>query len=117
MAGIPGNATKEDIDKQLLAEVRSAVALSAEGGTVVLTHAQAQKVLELLPPAPEPEAEPKAGPTVAAAVVEPRKTRAQLGEMTKEELLAVAEAEGAEVTASWTKPDLIDAIVKRKEAK
>jgi len=43
-----------------------------------------------------------------------RLNRAQLNEMTKEELLEEADRVGAEVSASWTKAEIIDAIVKHK---
>lgn len=45
---------------------------------------------------------------------ETKKTRAELNEMTKEELLEEAAAEGVEVSAHWNKADIVDAIVKHK---
>jgi hypothetical protein len=52
-----------------------------------------------------------AGPTGGH---ETRATRAQLNEMSKDELIAVADKEGAEINHNWNKSDIIDAIVKRK---
>jgi hypothetical protein len=46
---------------------------------------------------------------------EDRVTRAQLNEMTKDELLAAAEREGAEVNHNWNKGDIVDAIVKHRK--
>jgi hypothetical protein len=43
-----------------------------------------------------------------------KKSRAELNEMTKEELLEEAEEEGVTVHANWNKADIIDAIVKHK---
>jgi hypothetical protein len=55
------------------------------------------------------------GPTaLAAEPAEGKKSRAELNEMTKEELLAEAEAEGVEVSAHWNKAEIVDAIVKHK---
>ena len=41
-------------------------------------------------------------------------TRAQLNDMTKEELLEVAEKEGAEGNQSWNKADIVDSIIKHQ---
>ena len=41
-------------------------------------------------------------------------TRAQLNEMTKEELISEAEAEGVDVNHSWTKADIVEAILHHK---
>ena len=43
-----------------------------------------------------------------------RATRAQLNEMTKEELISEAEAEGVDVNHSWTKSDIVEAILHHK---
>jgi hypothetical protein len=48
-------------------------------------------------------------------VGETRSTKAQLNDMTKEELLSVAASEGAEVSEHWNKGDIIDAIVKHRK--
>jgi hypothetical protein len=45
----------------------------------------------------------------------PGPTRAQLNDMTKEELIAVAEAEQTEIHSNWNKGDIIDAIVKHRK--
>jgi hypothetical protein len=43
-----------------------------------------------------------------------RASRAQLNEMTKEELISEAEAEGVDVNHSWTKSDIVEAILHHK---
>jgi hypothetical protein len=48
-------------------------------------------------------------------VGETRSTKAQLNDMTKDELLSVAASEGAEVSEHWNKGDIIDAIVKHRK--
>lgn len=56
---------------------------------------------------------PPMGP-IGSAAPDTRPTRAQLNEMSKDELVATAEAEGAEVNHSWTKADIVDAIMKHR---
>jgi hypothetical protein len=51
------------------------------------------------------------GASGAAAQTAARPTRTQLNEMTKDDLLAVAAAEGAEVNQGWVKADIVDAII------
>jgi hypothetical protein len=51
----------------------------------------------------------------AFGVGETRSTKAQLNDMTKDELLSVAASEGAEVSEHWNKGDIIDAIVKHRK--
>jgi hypothetical protein len=41
-------------------------------------------------------------------------TRAQLNEMTKDELMELADDEDVDVAASWSKADIVDAILKHK---
>jgi len=47
-------------------------------------------------------------------VAEAKPNRAQLNEMSKDELLAVADRWGVDVNHSWNKADIVDAIVKHK---
>jgi hypothetical protein len=44
----------------------------------------------------------------------PPPTRAPLNDMSKDELIAIAENEGAEIHTNWNKGDIIDAIVKQR---
>ena len=53
------------------------------------------------------------GPT-GTTTTSSKHSRAELNEMSKEELLDVAEAQGVEVNAHWNKADIVDAIVKHK---
>jgi hypothetical protein len=48
-------------------------------------------------------------------VGETRSTKAQLNDMTKDELLSVAASEGAEASEHWNKGDIIDAIVTHRK--
>jgi hypothetical protein len=69
-------------------------------------------------PAPTEEDNAKAA-KVATASAAPqqssaKKTRAQLNEMTKEELVEYADDNDIDVTPSWSKADIVDAIAKHK---
>lgn len=71
MAEYPGDATKEDIDKQTLLDLHKALAgLAGEDRTVTLTAAQVQLILENIPEAPPEDEEPKKAPAPKAAAAE-----------------------------------------------
>jgi hypothetical protein len=116
MPNIPGDATGEDIDQLIKKSLSEGIASSSETNPVRLTTAEATRVLELLggyDPEDDPEPAPAVAPQQAAAAAEPaKKTRAQLNEMTKEELVDYADDHDIEVTASWSKADIVDAIAK-----
>jgi hypothetical protein len=59
-----------------------------------------------------------AGPASAgpAALGTNKATRAQLNEMSKDELVATAAQEGAEVNHSWNKDAIVEAILKHRRA-
>jgi heterodisulfide reductase subunit A-like polyferredoxin len=119
---ITGNMTPEEVDQAMINDLNERVAASG-GGTIQVSHEQIVRVLELLGAKGKPKeiksqveaAEAAAAPAAQTVAAAPRKTRAELNEMTKEELLEVAEDEDVEVAASWTKADIIDAIIKRKK--
>lgn len=125
MAGIPGDATKEDTDRRLLREFKAQIAGIGTDRTVTVDAATAALVAERLPSDEELEEteeekqqamKVKAPAAPAAAAAAPKatakETRAQLEAKTKEELLDQADDEDVDVAASWTKAEIIDALVK-----
>jgi hypothetical protein len=122
MAGIPGDATKEDTDRRLLREFKAQIAGIGNDRLVTVDAATAALVAELLPSDEELEETdeekqqamkvkaPAAAPAQAKAT--PKETRSQLEAKTKEELLEQADDEDVDVASSWTKAEIIDALVK-----
>lgn len=95
--------TREGAAAQVVAEAE-------EGATV--------EILEIRELGPTEVAPPTGGVTGAtgSAMLDAKPSRAQLNEMTKDELLAVADKEDVDVNSSYTKAEIVDAIVKHKRA-
>lgn len=60
---------------------------------------------------------PSSGPRHHTAATSGRKTRTELNDMTKEDLLAHGETVGAEINMSMNKDEMIDGVVKAQRAK
>ena len=149
MAEIKGDATQEDIEKQVLKDLRAKIASS--GASVTLTGAEATQLLQMAggsmeaedeedqqvapktyaeyaertypevkdeEPAPgapgAPATQSAAKPHSAPAQASAKPSRAQLNEMTKEQLIEYADDHDIEVMHSWSKGDIVDAIAKHK---
>ena len=112
----PGDATEEDIKNQLHRDLRGQ--LTGVTGTdtrqVTVDAATAALLLELLPePPPEEEKEPKKLMSANAPVQagKAKESREQLEAKTKEQLIEQADDEDIEVSTSWTKAQIIDALL------
>jgi hypothetical protein len=122
MAEIHGDATQDDVDQLIKKTLNAGIASATETNPVRLTIGEATRVLELLggydpdddpdPNAVAKSAAPRAAPQ--AAPTTGKMTRVQLNDMTKDELVEYADDHDIEVTASWPKADIVDAIVKHK---
>ena len=125
MVGIPGDATQEDIEKKALRELKGQLVGISTERTVIIDATTAALLLEKLPSDEEleetDEERERANPMKASAPQTataqkssvPKETRAQLEAKTKEQLLEQADDEDVEVSQSWTKAEIIDALQAR----
>lgn len=119
---ITGDMTAEEIDQAMINDLNAILASSSADGNITVSHRQIARVLELLGDkgkVKEIKSQAIPGPGVQqsaakAALASAKMGRAQLNEMTKEELVEYADDHDIEVAASWPKADIVDAIVKHK---
>jgi hypothetical protein len=119
---ITGDMTAEEIDQAIINDLNALVA-SSGAETIQVEHRSIARLLELLGDKGKPKeikseaksatlATQYAGGKAAAPAAKPN--RAALNDMTKEELVAYADDNDIDVTPSWPKADIVDAIVKHK---
>jgi len=117
---ITGDMTQDEVDQAMINDLNDLLVSNAPGTLIQISHSQIERILELLGDKgkkKEIKSEVKAAARAAAPAAqstEPKKTRAQLNEMTKEELVEYADDHDIDVTPSWPKADIVDAIVKHK---
>jgi hypothetical protein len=116
---ITGDMTAEEIDQAIVNDLNAIVA-SSGADMVQVEHRSIVRLLDMLGDKgkskeikSEAKAAAKAAPQAAAAPAA-KPNRAALNDMTKEELVEYADDHDIEVTASWPKADIVDAIVKHK---
>lgn len=130
MVDIPGNATAEEIEKRAMRELKGQLVGITTDRMVMIDAATARLLVDKLPSDEELEeteeekekfsmrAPPPAAPEATAAAAKsasPKETRAQLEAKTKEELIDLADDNDIDVAHSWSKADIVDAILKARK--